>query len=417
MRTFVLFTLLCGLSLLWTASAFAQTVAIAEGAIKRSSKLRPQAQNPMWISKADCLEDDQFEFPLTVSNFSSYQLEVWAGSASDDCRTPEARRGTTAVCWQVWKGVPTSTGLTVPVRSQDIVSRRKASAGVETGPGTGTIADCEWTEATSSPVGVSLYFMFIDAGSGQRQGGTVWQTKFDLAGPSAPRDVTAGVGNTLIVVNWSESTDTDKAGYRFFCDPVPGSGSSAAIMRPFDIDASVDADLDVDSDTDAADDLDAESDAPSDASDREDVFGGGGASGAGGGTLGVGGDTGDISDGACSSQVLRPGQEPDLAYECGSGVGTSGTISGLVNGVKYTVAVAAFDSVGNVGKLSNLACASPNEVDDFFTVYRDAGGRAGGGYCAMTQWGTDVGTGAGVAVLAVASMAAIGSLVRRRRSR
>jgi len=231
-------------------------------------------------------------------------------------------------------------------------------------------------------------------------GGTVWKTKFDLAGPTPPHSVTAGVGNTLIVVKWSESTDTDKAGYKFYCDPIPGSSSGQGLMIPFGGDASVDG----------GDGDEAGADAASDASG-----GTGGSAGAGGGSGGAGGG-GTSSGGACPASALVEGTEPDPSFECGSGVGTSGTISGLVNGVSYTVAVAGFDSVRNVGKLSNVACATPSQVDDFFAVYRDAGGRAGGGFCTVVSVGGGTG-GAGAAGLVLVAFCALGSMIRRRPNR
>ena len=399
-------------SLLWTTSAFAQTVSISEGGIKRSNGFRKQSENPMWISKADCLADDEYTFPLTVSNYGGYQLEVWVGSAGDDCTSGEARRGTTAVCWQVWKGVPTNTGFSVVVRSQDIVSRRKASDGVVTGPGSGTAADCEWKEATTAPVEVALYFMFVSAGSDQHAGGVYWTTKFDLAGPTPPTNVKAGIGNTSIIVKWDATTDTDKAGYRFFCDPAPKSEPKQVIMRPYDLDASLDAFLDVDSDEDAPVEADdSGSDSGSDANvDTGPESEGGPPTNAGG----SGG--GSNSDGSCTSSVLVPGKEPDPAYECGTGTSTTGSVTGLTNGAQYVVGVASVDSVGNVGKLSNLACATPSQVDDFFTVYRDAGGKAGGGFCSLSNVGAKTGL-AGIAGSALFAFASLGAVIRWRRKR
>ncbi|PKN50090.1 MAG: hypothetical protein CVU63_00285 [Deltaproteobacteria bacterium HGW-Deltaproteobacteria-20] len=404
-KTFLLVALVAAFAVLWTGSAFAQTVAINEGSIQRSTSFRSSSQNPLWISKSDCLVNDQIMFPLTVSNYGSYQLEVWAGSASDDCRTPEARRGTTAVCWQVWKGVPTSTGLEVMVSVRDIVSRNKPSEGGPTGPGSGTIDDCEWTEATTAPQEVALYFMFVDAGSDQQMGGAIWKTKFDLAGPTAPNSVSAGIGDTLVVVNWKESTDTDKAGYRFYCDPIPGKEGEQTNVETFDLDASLDGDLDANDgdagdggDTDAAIDAgDADTDADTEAGTE------------------AGTDSGSTNTGsACPTNVLVASTAPNEAYYCGSGSGTSGKVSGLKNGVQYSIAVASVDGVGNVGKLSNVTCATPSPVDDFFKVYRDAGGQAGGGFCAVTG---GVGHGAGIAGLLLVGLAALGSTIRRRRNR
>ncbi len=401
-KTFLLATLVVTTAVLWTGSAFAQTVAINEGSIQRSTSFRSSSQNPLWISKADCLANDQISFPLTVSNYGSYQLEVWAGSASDDCRTPEARRGTTAVCWQVWKGVPTSTGLNVMVSTRDIVSRNKPSEGGPTGPGSGTVEDCEWTEATTAPQEVALYFMFVDAGSEQQMGGAIWKTKFDLAGPTAPGKVSAGIGDTLLVLDWSESTDTDKAGYRFYCDPIPGKEGEQTNVETFDLDASLDADLDAAGDAEAGGD--AGDDASTDAA----------ADGATDAATEAGADAATNTGSSCPTNVLVVNTAPKEEYYCGSGSGTSGKVSGLKNGVRYSVAVAAVDGVGNVGKLSNVTCATPSPVDDFFKVYRDAGGQAGGGFCTVTG---GVGHGAGVAGLVLVGLAALGSTIRRRRTR
>ncbi len=45
------------------------------------------------------------------------------------------------------------------------------------------------------------------------------------------------------------------------------------------------------------------------------------------------------------------------------------------------MAIAGYDSVGNVGVLSEVVCGTPEPVIDFFDVYREWGGLAGGGFC------------------------------------
>jgi hypothetical protein len=106
---------------------------------------------------------------------------------------------------------------------------------------------------------------------------------------------------------------------------------------------------------------------------------------------------------------------PDEAYRCGGVSGltaTSGQIKGLQNNVQYSVAVAAIDGVGNTGPLSNVTCNSPQQVDDFFEVYRASGGKAGGGYCA-TGWVGARHSKAAAFLLAAASLV---FFIRRRRS-
>jgi len=73
-------------------------------------------------------------------------------------------------------------------------------------------------------------------------------------------------------------------------------------------------------------------------------------------------------------------------YELGAS-SSSYTLSGLTTGHQYAVAVAAVDSYGNVGPIGPLGCSTPTAVDDFYTAYGNDGGRAGGGYCALTAAG------------------------------
>jgi hypothetical protein len=96
----------------------------------------------------------------------------------------------------------------------------------------------------------------------------------------------------------------------------------------------------------------------------------------------------------------------------GEGTGTF-TIKGLTNGVTYTVVVSAVDAFGNVGPPSNEACDYPAPVNDFWTLYREAGGQAGG-LCALEAVGAPVSST--VAFGAVGAIC-IGLARRRRRGR
>jgi len=390
----------------WGTTAFAQSVALNESSIQRSESNRPTAQNPNWISREDCLVNDQISFPLTVSDYGNYQLEAWVGFSGDDCTVLEARKQTTASCWKVYQGVPTQSGVTVILSVRDIVSEDIHEDG---GLAEGTEDSCEPSDATTAPQAIDVYFMFIDPGAGEFAGGVKWSTKFDLAGPIPPDNVSAGVGETLLTLEWDQSTDTDQAGYRFYCDPIPGKEDEQTNITPLAGDASADADFDasMDAGTEAGDaaldaDLDAAPDGDPDGATDADT----GADGE------AGTDSGSPSAGSCPTTALIPGQEPDEDHYCGSGTGTSGRIKELKNGVQYSVAVAAVDGVGNVGKLSNVACNSPSPTDDFYTVYRDAGGKAGGGFCTASG---GVGHGAGISGFLLVAFAAVGGAMRRRR--
>ena len=81
----------------------------------------------------------------------------------------------------------------------------------------------------------------------------------------------------------------------------------------------------------------------------------------------------------------------------------------LTNDVKYVIAIATEDNVNNVGVLSALACNVPKDTTGFIEAYGEAGGRAGGGFCAFAParngaWG-----------LLVAFVIGACALIRRRK--
>jgi hypothetical protein len=80
------------------------------------------------------------------------------------------------------------------------------------------------------------------------------------------------------------------------------------------------------------------------------------------------------------------GQVADPKYQCGSASlsATGGNAVGLVNGVSYTVGVAATDTYANVGTLSTLTCQVPQPITGFYKAYRAAGGTGGGGFCSFS---------------------------------
>jgi hypothetical protein len=90
---------------------------------------------------------------------------------------------------------------------------------------------------------------------------------------------------------------------------------------------------------------------------------------------------------------------------------SSYTIPGLTNGVWYNVVVAAVDGSGNVGPPSPEVCDYPAPVSDFWKTYRNAGGQAGGGFCALETLGAPAGASFALGVAGAGLLAA----VRRRR--
>lgn len=378
LRCLSLATLLC--VALVGRTAIAQTVTV--GAVVERDALRSSALTPYGLSYKDCTEGNDYTFTVTLAGFSGLLLEVWAGSV--DCTLSAQRQGDAAGCWQVRAGEAVSDAiLTVRLRSQDIISGHKGVA-LPTGQQPGTPKDCENNAAgESGPHALTLYFMLVDAGVALGTAGT-YAVNYDLAGPTPPTGVTAGVGEQRLIVQFTGSTSSDRKRYRFYCDPPAGA-----------IDGGT---------TDAG------------------TGGTGGSTDAG--TAGTATDAGDAtaeaaaaveagSSGAgCPTAALIAGEKPNEDYFCGevtSATTDQGEAIGLKDGVSYAVAVAGVDGYGNVGTLSNVACGTPQPVDDFFERYREANGQGGGGFCGVVRRPTPE-----AAMIVVGAVLALA--LRRRRS-
>lgn len=341
---------------LFAKEAAAQSIMLNPAGIERQYGFRSSqtSGNALWISRADCeagpeQKGDSFRFPLTLDgNFSSYELQVWVGGPGNDCSDPAARTGQAPQCWLVYKGVPTTNTPTIDVRVQDIVGMHKTTD-TPNGPGSGTVEDCQPEPgSTSAPQEVILYFMFISGSGGTVVGnGVTWATNYALMGPRAPTDVSAGAGNTQVVLKWTPSNDAYLTAYRYYCDPMPGSELAA-------------------------------------------------------------------SAGTCPTTSLVAGEIPPSSHECGSvsnSTATEGHVKGLTNGHSYSVGVAGVDGVGNVGPLSNVVCATPEPTEDFYQLYRDAGGEAGGGFCSVSG----VGRGGVAGAFAMVALSGAALVLRNRR--
>jgi hypothetical protein len=119
------------------------------------------------------------------------------------------------------------------------------------------------------------------------------------------------------------------------------------------------------------------------------------------------------ADSDCEAAALPSGMPPDETTFCGdrdaTGTDSAATDNKLQNNVLYAVAISSKDAAGNVGNLSDLACATPQEVTGFFEAYRAAGGQAGGGFCSYAP------AHRGAAPMGAALLLGILALWRRRR--
>jgi hypothetical protein len=432
----------------WTVGAWAGTASIDTTLIQRSNSNHPGQTNVNWISRSDCLADDAFTFSLSTQFASGEVLQAWVGPTGADCHTQAARTGTSATCRKVYENAnPTQPGMSVVLRDQDMLaaalSGSSSTSSTLTLPATSAI--CEPTSGLgSTPVGLTVFFLFITNGSvadvpavtGDNTGTAA--ISYDLVGPSAPAGVGAGVGDTLLKVSWSATSDTTLAGYYVFCvttsfDQLFISDSGYTCVEAGTSDAATEI---ADTGTEAADtgteaaDTGTVADATDDAVDAGDTDANAEASAAamsapGPQTLQVssGGGcpagtvavlpstcdpTGALAGGVIPSATLLSSY---LCGQAGDPIAVDLTVSGLINNKTYAVAVAAYDQLGNVGPLSNVACQMPQKILGFYDLYTAAGGTAGGSsFCAVRAPGKRTAlTMAGLLALAVAA------LVRRRR--
>ncbi|WP_437817453.1 hypothetical protein [Sorangium sp. So ce1078] len=331
--------------------------------VERTLVERPDAQNPLWISREDCLTDNDLHFTITLSGFSTSQtLAVWV-SESQDC-TLYSNRDTGTRCRQVWAESNLDDTMEITLSAKAIAEALGAEG-------------CESTRTSTGAVPVAMYFMRFESLDQDGPDHAKWETtKMDLQGPNPPTEIEAHPGDGRLLVDFKQNEDEDVEGYYLYCD---GAGQPSA-----------------------------------DASGAGAGGGDGGAGATGGGS--GGGATGDGSSG-CQAAGLVPGEVPDTAKRCGKvGRANRGEALDLDNGTSYVVGVAAYDLVGNAGPLSELSCATPVDVDGFFEKYREAGGKAGGGFCSVEG---PVGAGQWISVPlgAVAAGAALGLWRRSRRRR
>lgn len=323
--------------------------------VERTGDRRDDANFPLWISRKDCLEENDLAFTLTLREFSTNDtLSIWV-SGTLDC-TQYSNRDTGTRCKEVLSvsNLDDTMDIRVPVRK---IAEALGAEG------------CNSAAASTGALPLVIYFMRLRSPDEDATDVARWeQTKVDLQGPLPPNDVEARSGDGRLLVAFRQNEDEDVQGYYFYCDDAGQSSVDAAGA-------------------------------------------GGGGDGGGQGTAGGAGDA------ACSSVKLVPGQVPDGLTPCGDvGKADQGSAGGLTNGKRYVVGVAAYDGVGNAGPLSALACGTPVAVDGFFEKYREAGGQAGGGFCSV---GGPVGAGRWVSwpLGALAAGAALGLWRRGRRRR
>jgi hypothetical protein len=422
-----------------------------------------------WISHKDCVDDVELTFDVTVNLPStSLSLVAYVGrsvSTSSSTTTQQSclyaiARNNPSLCKPLT--VKAQTATTGAPRVVIKAKALNALFGID-GCGESTSDD------STAPINLQFYFLLEplakDLGSGDNY--AIYEgSGIDLWGPKAPTAVTPNPSDESLDVAFTDSSDSngDTVGYRFYIDdglydggtppPPPtnsgststsagassstatsggaGGGASTSTGTGTSTSAGVGGGTSTGAGTGGA--MSTATGAGGGTSTGSGTSSSSSTAGGAGGVSGTVAATGGLSTGvtggvigddcnpsaapACTaaSSVLFAAQVPGedvnpTADSALAGVGT-GTVTGLVNGKAYVVAVAAFDDVGNIGKLSELSCGTPQPLDVLLRVYKCKNGLVDSG-CGFCSVGGD--RGGSFAALVSAGLFMFGFAARRSR--
>lgn len=353
------------------------------------------------IGLRDCAcERWQFEGSVNPpAGTSATQLEWWVGTSPQACASETGRRGggrgmttmSTTTCWQL----PTDVAPPVPIAagSASVPFFLDIPARWLVDPINGQCVPPGGSTATTG----TLYLTGIVHPPEDMSPSSSFQYSFSRSSPQSPTNVTASAQEGAASIGWSYGTVTVDGGqtvvpsniraFWVLClpntlGPLPGSDAGLMCEGISMLDAGADASTDAS--TDAATD-DATDDAGAEAGAEDAAMDAG---------VGMSVDAGDGGGGAsaCTVNELPAGFDPNnetqfRRFACAGPLPTSSlstTIEGLNNGIGYRFVVVAQDNAGNRSLPSALSdCTVPELTTDFWEHYRNSGGRASGGFCAV----------------------------------
>jgi hypothetical protein len=195
--------------------------------------LRAANLNPNDINFQDCEDNIILQFNLTEGGLGATSspdiLEIWAGAT--DCTQQTARAGAESpFCWQVYPAQePTQTAsLNIYARSltryvDTTLTSVPNGGNPVVGPGQPEAA-CH-TQTSSGQVALTIYFMFLaNAGDATPDASTSYSLNVDLVGPLAPTSLTAGIGDGLLLINWTPQIDPTIQGFNIYAEDQGPNG-------------------------------------------------------------------------------------------------------------------------------------------------------------------------------------------------
>jgi hypothetical protein len=382
MRFFRLFVATLWLVALGSSAASAHAATISVSPPRWENRAAMRLINK--FNRKDCLDDAKATFSVSLVGAPTNALfQVWSGTGCDQYsnRSPTAVSRT---CTAVTSALAPRNG-NVTINLRDML----APYGAEV---SNSAAQCD-ASTTAGLQSRALYFVVSDPSTNMTLvtgTGTPWSFTYDVKPPPPPQAVRASSGDSSLITSFTAPAgETNLLHYKFYCSPI---GQAPLTTGGNDGTGGV-----AGSDTGATAGTET-----------------GGVAGTG--TSGAAGTAAVATNPDCQSSVLIPGQPvPDSedVIDCGeiTAQGASGgeTEPVLTNDVNWVVAVATEDNVNNVGVLSNLACNVPKDTVGFIEAYGEAGGQAGGGFCAFAP------ARQGTLATLVAFLLGAGALVRRRK--
>jgi len=373
-----------GLMALWSCPVQAQSIAINKTSQSTfiatpdgnqySHPYTPSTSQMLWVNKSECIQNLYYYLSITATGIQGLPLEVWAAQTGTDCSS-QANRVTSAVCWKVYADSASNGTYSLRIPVRNVVGQNKSLNG-STSVYLAQEQDCD-AAALSVPsggVGVTLsVYVYSGLTTGTPTYSDSWdQFGFDLVGPNPPVTVGIGIADSELHVSWSAVLDSDRSGYKIYCEPADSNSAGGSLSVPGTGGSmSADASADV---TDAGENA------------------------------------------SCpSSKIVADKQPPSDISPKGAATtitATDGYAHGVQNDTNYACAVSVADVMRNEGPLSTVVCGTPREVNDFFSQYRSMGGKAGGGFCAVKRPRSGFG-----ATIALASLAILAVGRRRRREK
>jgi MYXO-CTERM domain-containing protein len=349
-RRALLVTLVVGLS--WAPTARAQVptdsgvsagtggISLAANGIDRTGTAYSQTR-PWWISRADCIANEAFIFSPSLTTTSD-PVEVWAGTGS--CVAERSDTTDRGQCWIVARVDRPDDRPRIEVPVRNVVARRTNTEEVPLG------LPASVCDVSTDPSGEQLSFFLMIVDGGEAVGSVTWDggregTGFDTLGPEPPGSISVGIGESqLAIVLDDVAEDSDLERFEAFCVPEGTEGPAPIVP-----------------------------------SRTTQTVGDAGVT-----TTSPGSSTPAPAD--CATPIMATGARPPDGFSCGivSKEATKLSTDKLVNETTYAVGITGQDILGNTGVVSDIQCGTPTELNDFFELYAESGGRGGGGFCNLS---------------------------------